>query len=91
MHISTIQVAITEKKNDVFDVDILSQTLFYRPLDYIIYGKDNKMIRRGQFRAPSVQLRTTYMQEGDYLFQILLNEDDYINVPFQKSAALVNA
>jgi hypothetical protein len=88
---STFEVAISEKKKDVLDVDIMNQPLFYKLFDYVIYGKDNKMIRRGQFRAPSVQLRTTFMQEGDYLLQVLLNENEYVSVPFHKTSSLVNA
>jgi ABC-type uncharacterized transport system substrate-binding protein len=85
MATSTMQVTITENKTDVFNVDVLNENYFYKPMVYIIYGKDNKMVRRGQFMAPSVQLRTSYMQEGDYLFQILLNENETVNIPFHKT------
>jgi hypothetical protein len=88
---STIQVSITEKKNDVFDVDILTHATMYSSFEYIIYGANNKMLRRGQFRAPSVQLRTTGMQEGNYLFQLLLNDNEILNVPFYKSNTNVAA
>ena len=91
MTISTIEVAITEKKEDVFDVDILSKSFLYTLLDYVILGKDNQLIRRGQFRAPSVQLRTTYMQDGDYMFQLQLRDGEYVNVPFHKTRSLVGA
>ncbi len=91
MTLSPLQVAITEKNNDMFDVDISNQTLLYKSLDFIIYGKDNKMVRKGQFRAPSVQLRTTYMQAGDYLLQVMVNECDYVNIPFQKSISVLAA
>jgi hypothetical protein len=49
------------------------------------------MVRKGQFRAPSVQLRTTYMQAGDYLLQVMVNENDFVNIPFQKSISVLAA
>jgi hypothetical protein len=82
---STIQVSITEKKNDVFDVDILTHSMMYSSFEYIIYGENNKMLRRGQFRAPSVQLRASGMQEGTYHFKLLLNDSEVVNIPFYKS------
>jgi hypothetical protein len=78
-------------KNDVFDVNVLNKEYQYQSLDYIIYGKDNKMIRKGHFRAPSVQLRITPMQECEYLFQIVLSENEKVNIPFHKTHSLAEA
>ena len=80
------QVSVTPQSFDLIYVDILNQKLQYESFEYIIYTQDKKMIRRGQFRAPSVQIRTSCLQEGTYQFQLLLHGEEWKNTHFQKQS-----
>jgi hypothetical protein len=80
------QVSVTTQSFDLIYVDILNQKLQYESFEYIIYTEDKKMIRRGQFRAPSVQIRTCGLQEGTYEFQLLLHGEEWKNTLFQKQS-----
>lgn len=91
MGTSTIQISITEKKNDVLDVDILTSSMLFNSFEYRIWGDNNKMLRRGQFRAPSVQMRTNDLREGNYMFQLLLNDNEILNAPFHKTCHATGA
>ncbi len=81
---SSTQVTITEKAYDLFYVDILNQTLLYQSFDFIIYGEDHKMLRKGHFRSPSAQLRTSDLKEGSYEFQLLFNGQEWHTSQFEK-------
>lgn len=82
------QVTVTEQVYDLIFVDILNQNLQYESFEYIIYGENKKMLRKGQFRAPSVQIRTNHLQEGMYGFQLLLHGEEWNHLYFEKKAAL---
>ncbi|MDB5190895.1 MAG: hypothetical protein JWQ96_458 [Segetibacter sp.] len=81
---NAIQVTVTEQVYDLFLVDILNQTLLYESFEYAICSEDNKTIRKGQFRAPSVQLRTSDLCEGNYQFQLYLKGKEWQCAAFQK-------
>jgi hypothetical protein len=78
------QLSVTPKSTDLIYVDILNDSLLYESFEYVIYGNDKTMIRRGQFRAPSVQIRTNYLEEGTYHFQLLLNGKEWKTTYFEK-------
>lgn len=84
MSILLNQVSVTTQSFDLMYVDILNQTLQYESFEYIIYAEGKRMIRRGQFRAPSVQIRTNGLQDGTYEFQLLLHGEEWKNMIFQK-------
>ncbi|MDB5247726.1 MAG: hypothetical protein JWQ40_2120 [Segetibacter sp.] len=78
------EISITKKVCDILVLDILNQRLPYEPFEYIIYSEDHTMQRRGQFRAPSVQLRTTHMNEGTYELQLLYKGQEWQTTLFEK-------
>lgn len=82
------QVSVTLKSFDLIYVDILNQSLQYELFEYVIYTEDKRMIRRGQFRAPSVQIRTNDLQEGTYEVQLFLRGEEWKNMLFQKRSPL---
>ncbi len=81
---SSTQVLVVEKVTNLVFVDILNETLQYASFDYVIYDGDKKVIRRGYFRAPSVQFRTNNLQEGTYQFELLLNGEVWETAQFSK-------
>jgi hypothetical protein len=78
------QVNVTAKSYDLLYVDILNDALLYESFEYVIYRNDKTMLRRGQFRAPSVQIRTSNLEEGTYQFHILLNGEEWKTTCFEK-------
>jgi len=84
MTTATDQVSVTTKSTDLIFVQILNEKLQYESFEYVIYGQDKSLLRRGTFRAPSVQIRTTYMNEGIYQFQLLLNGQEWKTTLFEK-------
>ncbi len=80
-----VEVTITEKVYDLFFVDILNKTFLYQSFDYEIRGEDKKTVRRGTFRAPSVQLRTNNLAEGKYQFQLYLEGKEWQSTSFIKN------
>jgi len=84
MTTATDQVSVTTKSTDLLFVQILNEELQYESFDYLIYGQDKSVLRRGTFRAPSVQIRTTYMNEGTYQFQLLFKGQEWKTTLFEK-------
>ncbi len=76
-------VSVTTKSSDLINVDILNN-LQYESFEYVIYNDNKTMLRKGQFRAPSVQIRTNNLQEGIYQFQLLLNGQEWKTTLFEK-------
>ncbi len=78
------QVMVTEKVFDLFFVNILNEKVLYQSFDYIIYGEGKRLCRKGRFRAPSVQIRTNDLKEGNYQFQLFLNGAEWESSAFEK-------
>lgn len=78
------QVSVVEKVSNLVFVDILNDTLQYASFDYVIYDGDKRVVRKGYFRAPSVQFRTNNLQAGTYQFEILLNGQVWETAQFSK-------
>ncbi len=78
------QVTVTTKSTDLINVDILNFKLQYESFEYVIYNDNKTMLRKGQFRAPSVQIPTNHLQEGTYQFQLLINGQEWKTTLFEK-------
>jgi hypothetical protein len=81
---NSTQVSVVEKVTNLVFVDILNDTLQYASFDYVIYDGAKKVVRKGYFRAPSVQFRTNNLVEGTYQFEILLNGQVWETAQFSK-------
>lgn len=75
---------VTEKVYDMLFVNILDEKLQYDSFEYVIYTINNTMLRKGCFRAPSVQIRTTNMDKGTYQIQLLHEGQEWITTLFEK-------
>jgi hypothetical protein len=84
MFANSTQVSVVEKVSNLVFVDILNETFQYASFDYVIYDGEKKVVRKGYFRAPSVQFRTNNLQEGTYQFEILLNGQVWETAQFCK-------
>jgi hypothetical protein len=78
------QVSIIDKVSDMVYIDILNQKLQHASFEYVILNGEKKIVRKGNFRAPSVQLRTNHLEEGMYQFQLLLNGKLWETTDFRK-------
>lgn len=83
---NSTQVSVIEKVSNLVFVDILNDTVQYASFDYVIYDGDKRVVRRGYFRAPSVQFRTNNLVEGTYEFELLLNGQVWETAHFNKRA-----
>ena len=80
----TNQVTVTTQTYDLIYVDINNDSFLYQSFEYVIYSPNNTMLRRGQFRSPCVQIRTSNLEEGTYHFQLLLNGQEWRTTHFEK-------
>jgi hypothetical protein len=78
------QVSVTSQSYDLIYVDILNQSVQYESFEYVIYNQEKRMLRKGQFKAPTVQIRTNHLQEGKYHFQLLLHGQEWTTAFFEK-------
>ncbi len=81
---NSTQLTLQEKVCNLFSVDILNETFQYASFDYVIYDGAKRVVRRGYFRAPSVQFRTNNLQEGIYQLELLLNGKVWETAQFSK-------
>jgi hypothetical protein len=78
------QVSVIDRTSDMIYIDILNKKLQYASFEFVILNGEKKIVRKGNFRAPSVQLRTNNLEEGIYLFQLLLNGELWETTNFRK-------
>jgi len=84
MGANATQVSVIGNVSDLIFVDIHNQLLQYESFEYAIYNNDKKVVRKGYFRAPSVQLRTNNLQEGIYQFELKLHGKVWETAEFRK-------
>ncbi|HNP23942.1 MAG TPA: hypothetical protein PKM63_12475 [Panacibacter sp.] len=77
--------AITENVNEFLFVEIFPQNLEGHEFDYLITDLSHTTIRRGCFKAPKVQIRTSLMPEGHYNFILCKNGETLFQSSFGKS------
>jgi hypothetical protein len=75
---------------DFMFVQIISDVLQNKTLEYKIFSLDDKLIRKGHFEGPIIQLRLSHIQEGNYIFQLYLNNIQLQQVPFEKRAGFTH-
>jgi len=81
---------ITDIVHDFLFVEINSTALQNKTFEYKIISQEEKLIRKGHFEGPMVQLRLSLMQEGKYTFQLYLNGEQLLNSGFEKRAGFSN-
>jgi hypothetical protein len=82
---------ITEKVYDLLVVNILNEKLQYESFEYVIYSANETLLRKGCFRAPSVQIRTNFMNMGTYHLQLLHKGEEWKTSFFKKQIASTTA
>ncbi len=75
---------ITTVVNDHFFIEIKNQPLAGSTFEYKICTHDEKIIRKGQFSGPYVQLRLSLIEEGQYIFLLYLNGQKLQESSFEK-------
>ncbi len=75
---------ITDVVQDFMFVEINSFVMQNKTFEYKIFSQDEKLIRKGRFEGPMVQLRLSLMQEGKYIFLLYLNGEQLQNSGFEK-------
>ena len=75
---------ITDVVQDFMFVEINSFVMQNKTFEYKIFSQDEKLIRKGRFEGPMVQLRLSLMQEGKYIFLLYLNGEQLQNSGLEK-------
>lgn len=65
-------------------IEIKNQPLAGNTFEYKICTPDEKIIRKGQFTEPNVQLRLSLIKEGKYNFLLYLNGQKLQESSFEK-------
>lgn len=79
-----LEPSATDAIPDLLVVKILNEHYRYDSFEYIIYSDNNAVIRKGTFRAPSVQLRTIGLNEGVYHMDLLYRGQKWKTNHFEK-------
>ncbi len=88
--------ALANVTNTVYDfmfVEITEPSLcdHEHVFDYLIYSPDERPVRKGSFSGPSVQLRLSLIEAGNYLFRLYLNGEALQNFCFEKKPTFAMA
>lgn len=80
--------AVSNIVYDLMNVEIIHSSLFNNIFEYRICCDDEKIIRKGRFTGPNVQLRLSFIKEGKYSFLLFLNGEQIQQSGFEKIADL---
>jgi hypothetical protein len=82
---TTPSVSITETVYDFLMVHINCYSLQNSSIGYIIYNQFKQQMRKGNFTGHTVQLRMSHLEDGQYNFNLLVEEQQLeLSIPFQK-------
>lgn len=76
--------SITDIVQDFMFVEIRNIAILDKTFEYKIVSQDDKLIRKGRFEGPNVQLRLSLMPEGTYFFRLYLNGEELQHISFEK-------
>ena len=61
---------IRKKTSDILCVEIINPCICNKTFVYKIISSEEKIVRKGNFIGPTVQLCIGFLQVGDYIFQL---------------------
>lgn len=77
-------ISITEIVYDLMMVNVNRASLLKDCITYVIRNQANKLVRKGNFSGYNVQLRMTHLEDGQYEFDMFIEDKLYLNIPFEK-------
>jgi hypothetical protein len=77
-------ISITEIVYDLMMVNVNRASLLKDCITYVIRNQANKLVRKGNFSGYNVQLRMTHLEDGQYEFDMFIEDKLYMNIPFEK-------
>ncbi|MBC7651882.1 MAG: hypothetical protein H7101_09040 [Deinococcales bacterium] len=84
-------ISITEIVNDIMIVNVNCASLIKNRISYIIRNNANKLIRKGNFTGYNVQLCMTHLEDGNYEVDMFVEDELYLNIPFEKRSMSANS
>lgn len=67
-------ISITEIVYDLMMVNVNRASLLKNCITYVIRNQANKLIRKGNFSGYNVQLRMTHLEDGQYEFDMFIED-----------------
>ncbi|MFL9485331.1 hypothetical protein ACI6Q2_21290 [Chitinophagaceae bacterium LWZ2-11] len=80
------EVSITEVVYDFMMVHVNCSSLQKAGVSYSICNQSNELIRKGNFTGFMVQLRMSHLQDGQYQFNMFVEDKLHLNIPFEKKS-----
>ena len=77
-------ISITEIVYDMMVMNVNCASLIKNRISYIIRNHANQQIRKGNFTGYNVQLRMTHLEDGKYDVDMFVEDELYLNIPFEK-------
>lgn len=77
-------ISITEIVYDLMMVNVNRASLLKNCITYVIRNQANKLVRKGNFSGYNVQLRMTHLEDGQYEFDMFIEDQLCLNIPFEK-------
>ncbi|MDI9364250.1 MAG: hypothetical protein QM541_04810 [Flavobacterium sp.] len=77
-------ISITEIVYDLMMINVNRASLLKNCITYVIRNQANKLIRKGNFSGYNVQLRMTHLEDGRYEFDLFIEDQLCLNIPFEK-------
>jgi|GEM_PF-1937298 len=79
-------VSITEIVYDFMMIHINCASLQKASIGYSICNQSNQLVRKGNFTGFMVQLRMSHLQDGKYNFNMFVEDQLHLNIPFEKKS-----
>jgi len=80
---NTITALLNEKVSDILFLQVQSATCS-ELFEYCIEDPLKNIVRKGIFRAPDVQIRTSLMKGGKYLLHLYKSGEECFSASFRK-------
>jgi hypothetical protein len=77
-------IAITKVVYDIMKVEIHCSSLQTTTIKYCIHNQSNELVRKGSFKGQMIQLRMAHMDDGQYRFNMYVEDELRLNLPFEK-------
>ena len=83
---NTTAVAISQITNDIVMMEVRHEDKRLCIFDYEIKDATERIIRRGRFTGPLVQLGTQFLNNGNYEIDLMVKGETWRTIHFTKSS-----
>jgi len=87
MQLNSSSIQITSVVDEILFIEIKDPELKNAFFEYKVVNTDGRMLRRGNFSGPHIQLRLLLLPAGKYFFELAISEQKKFAYAFEKIAS----